>query len=257
MSESKSERRRPSLAELLEQAADLRPAELGVVEPELRGPAPRRNVWVQTSKLDAPAAEVAVFREWRAQRGWLCYFHQEPAHEGPDYDLAFGYDTKAGIKIVTAELGYDSAHWAIGARAFYQWFHNTMKLGQPATVLIAPDKQPKGSGAMIYGLQEPYIRISAGDVLESMKTETNKDHRDGAIDCLDEILHQLAFHQPERLAALVRKMGRYATGLVGRPPHDIANELMRRLLRDDLRMPGLDIMIGELSDQSRVRFAAL
>jgi hypothetical protein len=241
----------PSLSNLIKDAPRSKPKDLGVLEPELRRPCPRPDIWVHKY-------EANKILDWQAVRGWICFFHkQEGDPEGPDYYYAYARESDNGICVTTEITSHDQTHWIINSRGDYQWFQETIKLGNPVTILIPPATAPKETRACLYGNCEPVIDVSGSDLFEFLQSETDPVHRAGIIDCIGDILLDLALSNPDAISALVRSMNEHGEPFLYKQAVKVAKELRTHLKHHGRDMPGLAEMMSHIKQRRVKRFAAV
>ena len=242
----------PSLPNLEKNAPRSRPQDLGVLEPELRRPCPRPDIW------DHRYGDKKILTDWPAIRGWICFFHkQEGDPEGPDYYYAYAWESDDGIRVTTEITAHDETHWIISSRGEYQWFQDTIKLGNPVTILVPPADVPKDAEPCLYGLRSPVLDVSGRDLFEFLQAETDSVHRAGIIDCIGDILLDLALSNPDAISNLVRGMNKHGELFLYKNAVKVAKELRSHLKQHGRDMPGLSEMMSHIKDRRVKRFAAV
>jgi hypothetical protein len=242
----------PSLENLIKDAPRSKPKDLGVLEPELRRPCPRPDIWVHIYTVNK------ALRDWQAVRGWICFFHEQMGDpEGPDYYYAYAWESDNGICITTEITSHDQTHWIINSRGDYQWFKETIKLGNPVTILTPPANASKEAQACLYGRCDPVIDVSGSDLFEFLQAEIDPVHRAGIIDCIGDILLDLALSNPDAISALVRGMNEHGEIFQYKQAVDVAKELRSNLKQHGRDMPGLAEMMTHLKVRRVKRFAAV
>lgn len=242
----------PTLKYLINDAPRSRPKDLGVLEPELRRPCPRPDIWVHIYAVNK------ALTDWQAVRGWICFFHEQRGDpEGPDYYYAYAWESDNGIRVTTEITSHDQTHWSINSRGDYQWFKETIKLGNPVSILIPPANASKEAQACLYGRCDPVIDVSGSDLYEFLNTETDPVHRAGIIDCIGDILQSLAHNNPSAVSALVRAMNEHGEIFQYKTAINVAKELRSLLEQHGRDMPGLAQMMEHIKDKKVKRFAAV
>jgi hypothetical protein len=189
---------------------------------------------------------------------WICFFHkQEGDPEGPDYYYAYAWESDDGIRVTTEITSHDQTHWIINSRGDYQWFQETIKLGNPVTILIPPANTSKESQACLYGKCDPVIDVSGSDLFEFLQAETDPVHRAGIIDCIGDILLDLALSNPDAILALVRAMNEHGEIFLYKNAVNVAKELRAQLKQHGRDMPGLAEMMSHIKHLRVKRFAAV
>jgi hypothetical protein len=152
-------------------------------------------------------------------------------------------------------MSCDQTHWIINSRGDYQWFQETIKLGNPVTILIPPANESKET--CLYGNCGPVIDVSGSDLFEFLLAEIDPVHRAGIIDCIGDILLDLALSNPDAISALVRGMNEHGEIFQYKQAVKVAKELRSHLKQHGRDMPGLAEMMTHLKNRRIKRFAAV
>lgn len=131
-----------------------RPPGRPLVEPELRGPAPRRVDWRQRDGLPLPAVLRRVLERGEAVVGWVIRWEVAKVEGSDEAVLTVAYE--AGGQTGFTELLVDLQAPPGATRPADQraWVASLLRQGRPLTVLVSARDPAR---ALVYGGAEPYL----------------------------------------------------------------------------------------------------